>query len=251
MIQPPLLRWKGYGVIEMVEDFLVIHAETIEQGRHRQLALAVDTDVDDVLGVEFEVEPRATIRNDARGEQIFARRVRLAAVMVEQNARRTVHLRYDNALCTVDEEGAVMRHERHVAHVHVLLLDIQNRTRFGIGVNLEHDQAQRHLHLRGIGNPALAAFFDVIFGIFEFVMHEVEFRRSGKILDRKHAAQRLFEARYIADRRVRAQELLIAFALDFDQVGHVDDFVDVTEDFADTLLTRKGRRSGTGCHKEL
>jgi hypothetical protein len=27
--------------------------------------------------------------------------------------------------------------------------------------------------------------------------------------------------------------------------------VDVTEDFADTLLTRECRRSGTGCHKVL
>ena len=36
------------------------------------------------------------------------------------------------------------------------------------------------------------------------------------ILDRKNAAQRLFEARYITDRRVGTQKLFIAFALDFD-----------------------------------
>ena len=177
--------------------------------------------------------------------------MRFAAVMVEQYARRTVHLRYDNALCTVDEEGAVMRHERHVAHVDVLLLDIENRTRFGVGINLKHDQAKGNLHLRRIGNSALTAFFNVKFGIFQFVMHEVEFRGAGKILNRKDAAQCLFKARYIANRRVGTQELFIALTLDLDEVGHVDNFVDVAKDFADTLLTRQCRRSGTGCHKVL
>src|SRR3546814_2990817 len=58
------------AVIEEVEDFLARHAQCIEQRRHRQLALAVDADVDDVLGVEFEIEPRAAIGDHARGEQI-------------------------------------------------------------------------------------------------------------------------------------------------------------------------------------
>src|SRR3546814_2994406 len=92
------------AVIEMVEDFLARHAQCIEQAGDRQLALAVDTDVDDVLGVEFEVEPRPAIRDHARGEQEFARRVGLATVMVEEHTRRTVHLRHDDALGTRSEE---------------------------------------------------------------------------------------------------------------------------------------------------
>src|SRR3546814_3275835 len=49
------------AVIEEVEDFLTRHATFLEQRSHRQLALAVDADVDDVLGVEFDIEPRAEI----------------------------------------------------------------------------------------------------------------------------------------------------------------------------------------------
>src|SRR3546814_13039697 len=52
------------AVIEMVEDFLARHAQCIEQAGDRQLALAVDTAVDDVLGVEFEVEPRPGLRDN-------------------------------------------------------------------------------------------------------------------------------------------------------------------------------------------
>ena len=52
----------------------------------------------DVLGVELDVEPRAAIGNDARREQQLARGVGLALVVVEEHARRTVHLRNDDAL---------------------------------------------------------------------------------------------------------------------------------------------------------
>jgi hypothetical protein len=107
----------GQAVVEGVEDFLGRQAKRLQQRRDRQLALAVDADVDDVLGVEFEIEPAAAIGDDAGGEEIFAAGVGLAAVMIEQHARRTVHLADDDALGAVDDEGAVLRHERHVAHV--------------------------------------------------------------------------------------------------------------------------------------
>ena len=170
----------------------------MEQRRHRQLALAIDADVDDVLGVEFEVEPRAAIRNDARGEEILARRVGLAAVMVEQDARRTVHLADDDALGAVDDEGAVARHQGHVAHVDVLLLDIDDRLGLGVGIDFEGGEAQRDAHRRGIGQPALAALVGVILGIFEDIFVEVEMRGAGEILDREDRAQGLFEAGDIA-----------------------------------------------------
>ena len=207
----------------------------MQQRGHRQLALAVDADVDDVLGVELEVEPRAAIGDDPRGEEIFARGVGLAAVMVEEHARRAVHLADDHALGAVDDERAVLRHQRHVAHVDVLLLDIQNGAGFRIGIDLEHDQAQRHAHRRRIGHAALAALVGVVFGIFELVMDEIELGGAGEIADREDAAQRLFEARHIAVLRPRAEELLIALALHLDEVRHFRDFVDVAEDLADAL----------------
>ena len=165
--------------------------------------------------------------------RIFARRMGLAAVMVEQHARRAVHLPDDHALGAVDDEGAVHRHERHVAHVDVLLLDIDDRLGFGVGVDLEAGQAQRDAHRRGIGQPALAALVGVVFGVLELIAVEVEMRGAGEILDREHRAQRLFEAGDIAGRGIGAEELLVAFALNLDEVRHFGDFVDVAEDLAD------------------
>src|SRR3546814_8590546 len=71
----------------------------------------------DVLGIELEVEPRAAIGNHAGGVEILARRMGLALVVVEEHARAAVHLADADALGAVDDEGALVGHERHVAHV--------------------------------------------------------------------------------------------------------------------------------------
>ncbi len=101
--------------------------QCVQQRGDRQLALAVDADVDQVLAVEFEIEPRPAIGNDARGEQELARRMGLALVMIEEHAGAAVHLADDDTLGPVDDKGAVIGHERHVAHVNRLFLDIADR----------------------------------------------------------------------------------------------------------------------------
>ena len=73
--------------------------------------------------VELEVEPGAAVGDHARGEQLADEWV-LPFVVIKEHARRTVQLRHDDALGTVDDEGAVVRRERQFAHVDFLLLDV-------------------------------------------------------------------------------------------------------------------------------
>ena len=110
-----------------------------------------------------------------------------------------MHLADDDALGAVDEEGAVLGHERHVAHVDVLLLDIDDRLGLGIRIDLERGQAQRDAHRRGIGDAALAAFLDVELRRLEDVIVEIEIGGAREILDREHAAQRLLQPGNMAD----------------------------------------------------
>ena len=105
----------------------------------------------------------------------------LALVVVEEHAGRAMHLRDDHALGAVDDEGAVVGHERDVAHVDILLLDVLDRLGAGLLVDIEHDEAQRHLERRGIGHAALAALVDVVFRRLELVLDEFEHRGVGKI----------------------------------------------------------------------
>ena len=107
-------------------------------------------------------------------KQELARGMRLALVVVEEDARRAMHLRDDHPLGAVDHEGAVVGHQRHVAHVDVLFLDVADRPRAGFLVDVPDDQAQRHLERRGIGHSTLLALLDVVLRLFELVLHELE-----------------------------------------------------------------------------
>ena len=228
-------------LVERAQDFLAVEAERIEQRRHRNLAAAVDARIDDVLGVELDVEPGTAVRDNAGGEQQLARRVRLALVVIEEHAGRTVHLRNDDALGAVDDEGAVVGHERNVAHVDILLLDVLDRTRGGFLVDIEHDQPQRHLERRGIGHTALAALVDVVFRRFEFVFDEFEHGRIGKIGNREHRFEHRLQALVgtPAHGFLDQQELVIRCLLNLDEVRHLRYFFDCSEKLPYALATGK------------
>ena len=185
MAQPLAFLAEGHDVVEGGQDLFLVHAQGIEEGGGRQLAAAVDADEDDVLGVELEVEPRAAVGDDAGGEQQLARGVGLALVVVEEDARRTVHLGDDDALGAVDDEGALVGHERDVAHVDVLLLDVLDGAGAGFLVGFEHDQAQLDLQRRGIGHVALDAFLDVVLRLLELVGDVLEHGALVEVLDRE------------------------------------------------------------------
>ncbi len=181
-------------LVEGVHDAFLVHAQRIQQRRHRQLAAAVDAREDQILGIEFEIQPRAAIGDDAAGEQQLARGMGLAAVMVEENPRAAVHLRDHDPFGPVHDERTVLRHQGHVAHENVLFLDVLDRLRTGILIQIEHDQPQRHLQRRGIGHVALLAFLDIVFRLFQLVFHE--FQRGGlvEILDRKNRLEHALDA---------------------------------------------------------
>jgi hypothetical protein len=73
---------------ELLQDVLVRQPDRLQQRGHRHLAAAVDAEEQEVLRIELEVEPRAAIRNHAGREEELAGRMRLAAVVLEEHARR-------------------------------------------------------------------------------------------------------------------------------------------------------------------
>ena len=161
----------------------------------------------------------------------------LALVVIEEHAGAAVHLRDDDALGAVDDEGAVRRHERHVAHVDVLLLDILDGLRLRLGIDVEHDQAQRHLQRRGIGHAALTALVDVVLGLLVLVLDEFELGGLREILDREDRLEHRLQAlvRPLPAARVPEEKLVVRSLLHLDQVRHFADFLDVPEDLANPL----------------
>ena len=231
-------------LVEGVEDLFPGHAERVKQRRDGNLAPPVDARMNDVLGVELDIEPGTAIGDDAGGEQKLARRMGLALVVVEEHAGRTMHLRDDDALGAVDDEGAVIGHERNVAHVDVLLLDVLDRARAGLFVDIEHDETQRHLERRRVGHAALAALVDVVFRRLELVFHEFELRAVGEVGNREHRLEHGLEALVgpAALRLDHQQELVVGRLLNLYEVRHLRDFLDFSEKLPYALPTDKRLR---------
>ncbi len=162
--------------------------------------------------------------------------------MIEEYARAAVHLGDDDALGAIDDEGAVGRHERHVAHVDVLLLDVLHRLRLGVGIDLEHDEAQRHLKRSSKGHAALLAFVDVELRLLEFVTHEFQHRLARKIGDRENGFEDRLQAviQTPAGGFLHLQELVVAFALNLDEVRHFGNFDVLAEELAEAFAASGG-----------
>ena len=144
-------------MIERAQDvFIRLHSQRAQENRAEEFALAVDADVENVLRVVLEFHPRSAIRNNLAEE--------VAAIVggLEKHARRTVQLADDYAFGAVDDERAVLRHQRNIAEENFLFLDIANGLRAGVGILVVNREADRDLERRGVRHAALLALIHVV-----------------------------------------------------------------------------------------
>ena len=170
-------------LVVVVEQVLGGHPERAQQHGRRKLAAPVDTHVEHVARIEFEIDPAAAIRNDSRRVEQLAGRMRAALVVLEEHAGRAMQLRDDDALGAVHHEGAVTGHQRNLAEVDFLLLDVLDRA--AAVLDVPDDELNLDLERRGVSHAALMAFLDVVLGRAELVADELERRGFVEILDRK------------------------------------------------------------------
>ena len=160
----------------------------------------------------------------------------LAAVVLEEYAGRTVELRHDHTLGSVDDEGTGGRHERNLAHIDFLLFHFLDRR---LGCFLVHDR-QAHLgaQRRSKGQAALLTFLDVERRHAERVADELEARILGMALDRENAGERRLQAFILAPvgRRELLQERGKRLNLGRQQIRHLQDAFAFRETLTDALL---------------
>src|SRR5882762_4353962 len=152
----PALDVQLVDAVEGPDDLVgAAQAERAQEDRRQELPLAIDADVQQVLRVVLEFHPGAAVRDDLR-------HVERLVLRVEEGARRSVQLRDDDALGAVDDEGAVLGHQRDVAEVDLLLLDVADGLDARLGVLVPDHEADRHLERHGVGHAALLALVDVV-----------------------------------------------------------------------------------------
>ncbi len=222
------------GLVEVGEQLLGVVAERLQQHRGEDLPAPIDARVEHVLVVELEVEPRTAVRDHAAGEQLLAGGGdRRRSGRVEEDAGRAMELRDDHALGAVDDEGAVVGHDRDLPEVDLLLLHVADRLR-ALGV-VPGDESDRHLERRGVGHAALQALLHVVLGLLEHVADELQRRGVVEVLDREDRVEDGLQAGVLALLRfdLRLQEAFERLLLDLDQVGDLEDPGDLREILAD------------------
>ena len=206
------------GVLEEGEDLLVGGvAHRAQQHGDRELALAVDADVDLALLVDLELEPGPAGRHQVRDEDLL-----LAVLGLHQvGARRAHELRHDDALGAVDDEGAALGHPREVAHEHRLLADL---------ARLAVDEGHRDRQRARVGEVLLAALVDRSGGLVEHELAELDGEVPRVVLDRRDVVDRLAQTA-----AGRLGQPLERAALDVDEVGDVEGLVQTRETTARPL----------------
>src|SRR5436853_294154 len=96
--------------------------------------------------------PDSTIRSSPT-------RMSNAAGVIEDDARRAVQLRDDDALGAVDDESAGVGHERQFAHVDLLLLHVLDRLVRGRAVLVVDHELDEHAQRRAERETARTALF--------------------------------------------------------------------------------------------
>ncbi len=248
----------GLGVVVVLEDLLrrpvevdgILlggvrdRADGPEQHRGRQLAPPIDAHVEHVLVIELEVDPGAAVRDDAGVVEDLARRVALALVVVEEGARAAVQLADDDALGAVDDEGAVVGHQRDLAEVDLLLLHVPDGLRARLLVLVPDHEPDDHLDGRGEGHPPLVALVHVVLGLLEVVAHELERARLVEVPDGEDRLEDSLEPGVVAllRRDLGLQELVVRPLLNGDQVGDVRNLLDLPEILAGPEIGLDRRR---------
>src|SRR3546814_258749 len=198
-------------------------AQRADQKEDRQAALACASGAggDFLAGLllDVELDPLAAVGVDGALHQLVLGEVTQAVALtgLEDDAGRPHELRHDDALGAVDHEGALVGHHREVPHEDRLLLDLAGG---------RVDEAGPHEDRSGEGHVLLLALLD---GELRrrpevFVVRielELQLEGLGEVLDGADVPEGLLEP--------LLQEPLEAVALDRDQIGQRERFVDVRE----------------------
>ena len=198
----------GLGVAEELTDLLIgPQPQRTDQRGHRQLAVFIDADIENVLGVRLVFQPGTAVGVHGGGKQVLAGTVLAGAV---ENTGRTDQLADDGTLGTVGDEGAGIGHERELAHEDLLLLHL---------AGLLVEQPGRDIQGRRIGGVPLLTFFNGVLGVLvQPVIDEFQHQIPGVVLDRGNVMEDLVQA--------FPKEPVVRVFLDLDEIGHINHFVD-------------------------
>ena len=190
--------------------------------------------------VEIEIEPGSAVGDDPGAVKNLAAGVGLALVVVEEDPGGAVQLADDNPFGPVDDEGAVFGHERDLAEIDLLLLDIANRLYSRLLVDIPGDQTDTHLDRSGEGHAALVTLVDIVLGRTQGIGNILQGTGLAEVADREDRTEYRLKADVLTGRsgKLRLQETLVRILLDIDKIGNIDNLLDSGKMLPQQLVIR-------------
>ena len=195
----------------LLQGHVVPHPQQgADEGGHRDLAVFIDADVENIAGIGFVLQPRAAVGDYSGFKQLFAGFVEGVIIIY---AGRTDQLGNNDALGAVDNKSAAFRHQREIPHVDFLLVDLA-------GFLIK--QACPHMEGGVIGHVAHFAFRHRVFrGFIQTVIDKVQNQVARIVRDRGNIAEHFLKP--------LIQKPFVRIDLHLDQVRHFQDLIDVRE----------------------
>src|SRR6266550_6200546 len=131
-------------------------AQRTQKDRRQKLSFA-DAHIEQALLVVLKLDPGAAIRNDL-GD--------VNRATFEEDSRRAMQLGHDHALSSVDDESAVVGHQRNFTKEDFFFLDVANRFYVRVRIFVVDSQPDLYLEGHAIAHAALLTLLLVMF-VFE------------------------------------------------------------------------------------
>ena len=197
-------------LVEELEDLGVAGVFRVhrpQERERRKLAALIDPHLQRVFLRHVELDPAATLRNDAAVVGLAVGRL---GVGDKVDSGRAVQLAHHDSLGTVDDELTTAEHDRDVAEID-LFLD-----------GLLASEPQQHAQRTAVRQPQLAAFVRIVARLAEFVPQILDLDGLVVALDRedfpKHTLDALVFPLVRSD--IVLQEAVIKPGLNFGEVGN-------------------------------
>src|SRR3989304_5706410 len=105
-----------FDTVKVTEQLLFGIPQRAQQYGYMELSPAVDPDVKQAFGVEFKIQPRTPVGDDARRVQRFAG-TGFPLFMFKENSGRAMELADDHPFGSVDHKSALIGHQGNFAKI--------------------------------------------------------------------------------------------------------------------------------------
>ena len=153
-----------------------------------------------------------------------------------------MQLRNDDALGAVDDERAVVGHERQFAEVDLLLTHVLDGLLGARGFLVQYDETNLDAQRRGIGEATQLALFHVENRITEAIAHVLQDRVARIARDREHSLESRMQPDVLAllFGLVGLEEGAVGIELDGKEVRRLEDAALLAKVLADALFLGEG-----------